>query len=206
MRPLVTLEQLQHIFPETSAAILQEVLPSLNETLNLYQINTKLRICTFLAQVGHESGGFKFRKENLNYSAQGLLSTFPKYFNSASAKAYARQPEKIANRVYANRMGNGSEASGDGWRYRGRGYIQLTGKNNYVAFANSLKIPLDQAIILLESVRGACLSAGWFWNSRNLNPLADAGKFDQVTQLINGGQNGQAHRRALFAKALTVIR
>lgn len=201
----ITLEQLKYIFPETLPATLALVVEPLNETFTIYGINTKVRIAAFLAQVGHESGGFRFRKENLNYSAQGLLKTFPKYFNSALANSYARKPESIASRVYANRMGNGNEASAEGWKYRGRGYIQLTGKDNYTLFGKSLKMTPEQTIMFLETIKGACISAGWFWNSRGLNALADANKFDQITQKINGGQNGAPDRKNKFAKALTVI-
>lgn len=202
----ITLEQLKYVFPETPSSTLALVVAPINATLVKYNINTKMRVCAFLAQVGHESGGFRYRKENLNYSAQALLKTFPKYFNTQLANSYARKPESIASRVYANRMGNGSEASADGWRYRGRGYIQLTGKENYTLFANSLKKPLSDTIIYLETIEGACMSAGWFWSTRSLNALADANQFDEITQKINGGQNGAADRRNKFAKALTVIK
>ena len=119
------------------------VVPQLPEAIELFQINTPLRLAHFLAQCSHESGDFKLTTENLNYSVKGLMSVFHKYFpNEAIAKQYERQPEKIANKVYASRMGNGSEQSGDGYKFRGRGYIQLTGKDNYKAFGDHIKVDL----------------------------------------------------------------
>lgn len=203
---MLTLDQLKYIFPETTPAVLNQVLPYLNELLPKYGINTKMRAAMFLAQIGHESGGFRYRIENLNYSADGLMKTFPKYFNRDLANQYARRPESIASRVYANRMGNGSEASADGWKFRGRGYIQITGKNNYTALAKALNKSLDETTKYLETIKGAVESACWFWYTNGLSALADANKFDQITQRINGGQNGAADRKNKFAKALTVIK
>ncbi len=202
----ITLQQLQHIFPATKAAVLTPLVPALNKTFATYDISNKLRVSAFLAQVGHESGGFNFMKENLNYSAEGLRSVFKKYFTPGQAATYARQPVKIANRVYANRMGNGSEASGDGFKFRGRGYIQLTGKENYTLFAKSLGKTIDQTIAYLETIEGACASAGWFWSKHQLNVYADANKFVTITQKINGGQKGAEDRAHLFAKALSVVK
>jgi putative chitinase len=202
---MLTQAQLQSIFPSTSSTTLANIVDPLNQTLIKYQINTKQRICCFLAQAGHESGSFNYFKENLNYSAQGLLATFPHYFNSATAAQYARQPERIANHVYANRMGNGDENSGDGWKFRGTGYIQLTGKHNQLAFINSLQMTIDTGIMYLNTYVGAMMSAGWFWNNNNCNTLADANNFTQITQVINGGQNGAADRLALYNKALSVL-
>ena len=143
--------------------------------LEEYQINTPKRIAAFMAQCGHESGGFVFLSENLNYSAQGLMRTFAKYFpDQSTAMAYARNPEKIANRVYANRMGNGDEASGDGFRYRGRGLIQVTGKDNYFWFASSLEITPEEAAEYMQTFEGAAQSACWYWETASLNKLADA--------------------------------
>jgi putative chitinase len=202
---MITQSHLQSIFLNTPAATLANIVDPLNQTLSKYQINTKQRISCFLAQAGHESGGFNYFKENLNYSAAGLLATFPSHFNNVTAGQYARQPEKIANRVYANRNGNGDEASGDGWKYRGTGYIQLTGKHNQVSFINSLQMNVDSGILYLNTYIGAMMSAGWFWNNNNCNTLADANNFTQVTQVINGGQNGAADRLALYNKALSVL-
>lgn len=178
----------------------------LNATFERYDIETPTRIAAFLAQVGHESAGFKATAENLNYSAKALRAVFRKYFpTDALANAYARQPQKIANRVYANRYGNGSEASGDGFRYRGRGFIQLTFRDNYRSFAGAFNMTLAEAVSYLETLDGACLSAGWYWDSRNLNQFADQNRFDTITQRINGGQNGAEDRRAHFAVAKRLL-
>jgi putative chitinase len=158
--------------------------------------DNKRRIAGFLAQLAHESGGFNFVKENLNYSADGLRKTFAKYFPTDElAKAYARQPEKIANRVYANRMKNGDEASGDGFRFRGRGLIQLTGRDNYTRFAASLGISIDETIEYLETPSGAVASAGWFWDNNGLNQFCDKDDFITLTKRINGGTIGLADRK-----------
>ena len=180
--------------------------PALNETMERFDISNKYRIAAFLSQVAHESGGFKFVVENLNYSADALLRVFPKYFPTPEiANAYARQPERIANRAYANRMGNGDEASGDGWAYRGRGLIQLTGKNNYASFSlqmdNNCLVEPD----LVAEPKLAALSAGWYWNSRNINPVADTDDVKEVTRLVNGGYNGLADREAKYEKLMQIL-
>lgn len=167
-----------------------------------FAINTPLRLAHFLAQCGHESGNFKFVRENLNYSADGLMKTFPKYFKDVeTAKKYERRPEQIANRVYAGRMGNGDESSGDGFKHRGRGYIQLTGKQNYTAFDKVV----DEDILAqpdLVATKYPMLSAAWFWDSRKLNALADTGSGDAVvtniTLKVNGGRNGLDDRIKKF--------
>lgn len=183
-----------------------EYLPWLNMTMLKYDINTPVRQAMFLSQIAHESGNFCAVQENLNYSVNGLRSTFRKYFpDDEIAAQYARQPEKIANRVYANRMGNGDEASGDGWKYRGRGLIQLTGKNNYTSF--SLTADNDSLInpqIVIEP-EYATESAGWFWVTNNLNQLADTGDVTAVTKRINGGYNGLADREAKFGKLVIIL-
>jgi putative chitinase len=180
---------------------------ALYEVLPKYEINTVDRVAGFLAQCGHESMGFTALKENLNYSAKALDAVFGKYFKRAGrdANAYARQPEKIANIVYANRMGNGSEASGDGWKYRGRGAIQLTGKDNYTSFAKSIDKSLDETIAYLETMDGAIESACWFWKSRKLNEYCDKRDIVTLTKRINGGTNGLADRKAHYDKALKVL-
>ena len=162
------------------------------------------RIAGFLAQTSHESGKYKFLSENLNYSDKGLLKTFPKYFNESNVMEYARKPEAIANRVYANRMGNGDEASGDGWKYCGRGLIQLTGKNNYQAFADSISMDIDELAGYLVSYEGAVNSALWFWNKNNLNTTADAGDLLMMTKKINGGTHGLAERTAEYKRILEI--
>lgn len=145
--------------------------------------------------------GFARLQENLNYDAAGLLKVFPKYFNRDLAQAYARKPQKIGSRVYANRMGNGNEASGEGYKYRGRGFIQLTGKATYKLFALFCEMTVADALLYLETREGAAYSAGWYWAINNLNDLADLGKFKTITQRINGGQNGAADREAHFKLA-----
>lgn len=181
-------------------------LPWLNMTMVKYDINTPMRQAMFLAQIAHESGNFRHVSENLNYSAAGLRKVFGKYFpTDEMAYEYARQPEKIANRVYANRMGNGDEASGDGWRHRGRGLIQLTGKNNYASFSLSAD---NNALLepdLVAEPELAALSAGWFWDTNGLNKLADTGSVKRVTRRINGGYNGLSDRETKFVKLLTIL-
>lgn len=166
-----------------------------------YGITTALREAHFMAQIEHESG-LKPISENLNYSTAGILATFGKYFNNSpnEAKQYARQPERIANRVYANRMGNGNEASGEGWRYRGRGFIQITGKENYHRLSNDTDIDfLHNPDLLLEEAN-AIISALWFWKIKGLNKFADADDILTITKRINGGTNGLAHRKELLDK------
>lgn len=184
-----------------SGKVPDAVLAQVPAVAEKFQINSVLRLAHFLAQCAHESGNFKATRENLNYSAEGLCKIFPKYFSAATAGSYARQPEKIANLVYANRMGNGDEASGDGYHFRGRGFIQLTGKSNYEAMAkDGIGDVLAQPDLVATDY--PLLSAAWFWNSRNLSALADQGTGDDtitaITKKINGGTNGLADRTALF--------
>lgn len=181
-------------------ALLAELLPK-------YDINTALRAAAFIAQCSHESGNFTVLKENLNYSADGLNTVFPKYFIRAGRDAgtYARNPEKIANIVYANRLGNGDTASGDGWRFRGRGVIQLTGRDNYTVFGKTVHLTVLETVDYLETKRGALESACWFWKTNNLNPLADTRDIVGMTKHINGGTNGLEERKALYGKALRVL-
>jgi len=156
--------------------------------LNRANINTPLRLSHFFAQISHESN-LKPINENLNYSASGLIKVFPKYFPTTElVNRYARKPEMIANRVYANRMGNGNENSGDGWKYRGRGFIQITGKNNYRALSNHFKVDyLNNPDLLLQEAN-AMLSAIWYWNTNNLNKFADKDNIDAVSDIINIGR------------------
>ncbi len=169
-------------------------------TLAVFGINTPLRLAAFLAQTDHESQGFTRTAENLNYSAKALTATWPKRFPPAVAAQYAKQPERIANRAYADRLGNGNEASGDGWTYRGHGYIQITGKDGHSDFAKYKGMTLAEVIIYLQTETGAMESAAWWWYSRNLNALADAGDTKGITRVINGGYNGLDDRMALYAK------
>jgi putative chitinase len=163
-----------------------------------FEINTPLRLAHFLAQCGHESGGFKLTQENLNYSAAGLMGVFKKYFpTQVLADAYARQPEKIANKVYGGRMGNGLEASGEGFKFRGRGYIQLTGKENYTAFDKSVE---EEILVTpdLVATKYPLLSAAWFFYKNGLHKFADEGATDEVvtkiTKRVNGGTIGLSDR------------
>jgi putative chitinase len=165
------------------------------------EINTPLRQAAFIAQVAHESQGFSRFVENLNYRADRLLDVFGKYFTDSEAQEFAHQPEKIANRVYANRLGNSDEASGDGWRYRGRGFIQLTGKDNYREAGKYLHLDLVGQPELVEGLEVGARVAAWYWASRNLNPYADRGQFDTITKRINGGLNGLLDRRAYYKRA-----
>jgi len=185
-----------------------QLVSALNDTLTQYQINTNLRIVHFLAQALHESGGFGTFKENLNYSADSLKKVFGKYFPTDDiASIYARNPEKIANRVYANRMGNGNEASGDGWRYRGMGAIQLTGKDNRVLLSKALGLDfLNKDSELLWQLPNAVKSAGWYWNSRNLNADADKDDIISITKKINGGTNGLNDRKNWLTKCKACIK
>lgn len=179
---------------------------AISEILPEYDINTPERVAAFIAQCAHESGGFKFLKENLNYKAKSLRAVFPKYFPDDSIAAqYANKPEMIANRVYANRMGNGDEASGDGFRYCGRGLIQLTGKNNYTFFAGSLEIPLEECSEYLETFEGAVQSACFFWDQNGLNKWADAKDILTLTKRINGGVIGLEDRKKHYEHALHVL-
>ena len=172
---------------------------ALCEILPEYEINTKERVAAFIAQCAHESGGFKFLKENLNYKAPSLRKVFPKYFpDDAIAAQYANKQEKIANRVYASRMGNGDEASGDGWRYCGRGLIQLTGKDNYTNFAKAVGKTVDEVVAYLDTLEGAIESACWFWKKNNLNAIADSKDMAKATKVINGGDLGLAERKKHF--------
>lgn len=170
-----------------------------------YYINTPLRIAAFLAQVGVESARLTALSENLNYSAEGLLATFPKYFNAVEAAQYERQPQKIANRVYANRYGNGNEVSGDGWKFRGRGLFGVTFHDNYAACGKALVLPLLDHPELLEQPSNAAMAAGWFWDSHDLMKLADAGRFEGISRAINGGLNGYSERLALYAAAKKIL-
>jgi len=174
------------------------VIQMIPDTAAKFQINTPLRLAHFLAQCGHESGGFRVTQENLNYSAKGLNGIFKKYFpTEAAATAYARQPQKIANKVYANRMSNGDEASGDGYKFRGRGYIQLTGRANYTEFGKAIGEDIANNPDIVSG-KHALLSAAWFWSKNGLNKMADGGATDAVvtsiTKRVNGGTIGLADR------------
>lgn len=176
-----------------------------------YDIDSPQRVAAFIAQCAHESGNFTILKENLNYRWQTLRKVFPKYFpTDAIAQRYASLPspqkqEAIANKVYANRMGNGDEQSGDGFRFCGRGLIQLTGRQNYSWFAASLEMDVEEAVEFLQTFEGAVQSACWFWETNNLNQWADTGDILTLTKRINGGTNGLEDRKKHYAHALHVM-
>lgn len=196
------IEKLKGHIPDT-------VIAQLPDTIAKFELNTPLRLAHFLAQAGHESGGFKAVNENLNYGAKGLLGIFKKYFpTEQKALLYERKPEKIANLVYGGRMGNGAEATGEGWKYRGRGYIQLTGKDNYKSFdavvAESIVDNPD-----LVATKYPLLSAAWFFHKNGLHKLADGGATDAVvttiTKRVNGGTIGLPDRIKHFKEYYSLL-
>lgn len=198
--------------PEELSAILPNAGPKagvfagpLTAAMDEFEINTPLRQAPFIANVGHESAHLTRLVENLNYSAQGLLRIFPKYFTGVEAAVYARKPEKIANRVYANRMGNGDEASGDGWRHRGMGLIQTTGADNQRAVADHFEIPFEEIGLWLQTPEGAARSAAFFWSQNGLNEISDRGDIKLITRRINGGLHGLAERVELYERAQQVL-
>jgi putative chitinase len=204
---MITLNILKTICPKTKPTILEKYVEPINTVGEYYEMfeNPK-RIAGFLAQVAHESGGFTAIKENLNYSAKGLMTTFKKYFpDEATAKQYEKKPEKIANRVYANRMKNGDEASGDGYRFCGRGLIQLTGRDNYTKFAQALDMSIDDTVAYLETPNGALVSAAWFWDNNKLNQYCDRDDFVTLTKRINGGTIGLEDRKHHYQIALNAL-
>lgn len=202
---MFTQEDIFQVFPGAKPDIVDALVNSIDLLANEYGIDTPLKMAHFLAQTAHESGGFRLMEENLNYSADRLMAVFPKYFRNVDARSYHRQPEKIANRVYANRMGNGDEASGDGYNFRGRGLIQLTGRNNYTLFAEDNNLDLDMAVDYLTSPEGAVASAGWFWNKNDINELAEEDDVPAVTKRINGGHHGLEERRKYTAKFKDIL-
>lgn len=203
----LTLQQLKQLLPKNP--YVEHWHHALEQLLPDYDINTPKRIAAFVAQCAHESGGFTAIKENLNYKAPTLRKLFSKYFpTDALAEQYASKPnrqEAIANRIYASRMGNGDEASGDGYRYCGRGLIQLTGKSNYQNFADSLEMKVEDVPEYLATFEGAAQSACWFWEANNLNRFADAGDIKGLTKAINGGYIGLEDRIKHYEHALHVL-
>lgn len=197
----ITAEKLQEAF-DLEDGTAEKVIDALNAAMEEFEINTPQRQAMFLAQCCHESGHFRAVSENLNYKAESLSRVFPKYFRDVDPNDYAKQPEKIANRVYASRMGNGDEHSGDGYRYRGRGYIQLTGKANYTACGEDLEVDLHSNPDYLITPAGAARSAAWFWDAHDLNDLADEGDIKTCTKKINGGFIGLEERTELYEEAL----
>ena len=200
----LTKEQLKQLLPKNP--YIDNWFNALSQLLPDYEINTPQRAAAFLAQCAHESGEFMFLQENLNYKAASLRKVFPKYFtDDATAQAYEKKPEKIANRIYANRMGNGPEESGDGYKYRGRGLIQVTGKDNYTFFAGSLQISPEEAAEYMQTFEGAAQSACWFWETNKLNDWADKGDIVTLTKRINGGTIGLEDRIKHYEHALHVF-
>jgi putative chitinase len=203
----LTKEQLRQVIPKNP--YLDHWYSDLSQLLPDYEINTAQRIAGFLAQCTHESNDFTALKENLNYRAASLRKLFPTHFETDEiANDYASRPNKqeaIANRLYCNRMGNGDEASGDGYRYCGRGLIQITGKDNYFWFAASVSITAEEASEYMQTFEGACQSACWFWENNNLNQYADRGDILTLTKKINGGTIGLDDRKARYAKVLHIL-
>lgn len=202
----LTLDQLKQLLPKNP--YVDHWHDALSKLLPDYDINTPQRIAAFIAQCSHESGGFMVLKENLNYRPESLTKLFGKYFDLPTAQRYCAMPDKqaaIANRIYANRMGNGPEESGDGYRYCGRGLIQLTGKSNYQNFADSLEISPEEATEYLRTFEGAAQSACWFWEVNNLNQWADKGDILTLTKRINGGTIGLEDRIKHYNHALHVL-
>ena len=202
----LTKQQLQQLLPKNKFVdhwyeVLAQLLPD-------YEIDTPQRIAAFIAQCSHESGGFTTIKENLNYRPESLVKLFSKYFDLPTAQRYCALPNKqeaIANRIYASRMGNGDEASGDGYKYCGRGLIQLTGKDNYFWFSSSLSITPEDASEYMATFEGAAQSACWFWENNKLNQWADAGDILTLTKRINGGTIGLEDRVNHYEHALHVL-
>jgi putative chitinase len=202
----LTKEQLKQLLPKNP--YVDHWHHALSILLPDYEINTAQRIAAFIAQCSHESGGFTALKENLNYKAETLTRLWPRLFPAEIAKAYAAMPNKqeaIANREYGGRMGNGDEHSGDGFKFCGRGLIQLTGRSNYQAFADSLEMSIDDVPEYLGTFEGAAQSACWFWESNNLNTWADKGDILTLTKKINGGTIGLEDRVKHYEHALHVL-
>ena len=199
----ITKEQLSQLIPKNP--YIDQWYEALSVLLPDYEINTPNRIAAFIAQCAHESASFTALHENLNYRAETLSKVWPKKFPPAVAQQYAHKPEAIANLAYASRMGNGNEASGDGWRYCGRGLIQLTGKDNYTAFADSIGITPEEVSDYVQTFEGAAQSACWFWESNNLNQYADSGDIETMTKRINGGTLGLEDRKKHYEHAKHIL-
>ena len=204
---MLTLNQLKQLLPRNQHVsywhhALEQLLPD-------YEINTPRRMAAFIAQCAHESGGFTTLKENLNYKPMSLRKLFPKYFDTDElAQQYCSKPNKqaaIANRIYANRMGNGDESSGDGYRFSGRGLIQLTGRATWQEFADRIETSLSDLDEFMQTFEGACQSACFFWESRKLNQYADAGDIVTLTRKINGGTIGLEDRKKHYEHALHIL-
>ncbi|HBP6281441.1 TPA: glycoside hydrolase family 19 protein [Pseudomonas aeruginosa] len=207
---LITEQQLLQILPNAGPQA-GVFVGALNRGMTCFGITSPVRVAAFLAQVGHESSQLTRLVENLNYSARGLAATWPSRYRGADgnpnalALNLAGHPQAIANNTYASRNGNGDEASGDGWRYRGRGLLQITGRKNYRAAGAGLGLPLEAEPELLEQPEHAARSSAWWWAAHGLNGLADLGSFALITRTINGGMNGQVERLELWERAKAVL-
>lgn len=199
---MITTQQLLTICPKLGSKTDLWV-SALNPAMAWADITTSIRTAAFIAQLAHESEEFASLVENLNYGSTGLLKTFPKYFNPTTAIDYNRDPRRIANRIYANRMGNGDEASGDGWKYRGRGPIQITGFENYNKYFTAFGESVNPDLLAMP-VDGS-MSAAWFWKTRGINSMADSGSFVKVTKAINGGTIGLESRLEYYRVAIGVL-
>jgi putative chitinase len=196
---MISKELLDTAFHINSPELLAQYLQA---TCDAYGITSKEEICAFLAQTAHESNNFTAMSENLNYSDVGLLKTFPKYFSKESAKQYARKPSDIASRVYANRMGNGDESTGDGFEFRGAGFMQITGKTTFDAYSEDKQMTVEDVSNYARTLEGACDSAGWYWWKQNLNRYVD--DFETLSRKINGGTNGLEDRIDKYHSILSV--
>ncbi len=204
---MITRELLLDVMPH-SAAVVDRFVEPLAAACARWGIDTPARVAAFLAQAAHESGELRHLQENLNYSASALVRVWPNRFTLDDAVRFESRPEAIANRVYANRMGNGDERSGDGSRYRGRGIFQLTGRANYAAASIGVCGDADTLLVNPELVADpayACETAGWYWADRDLNALADVGDFRALTRAINGGFNGLEDRTAFWRRAIAAM-
>lgn len=192
---IITQQQMESMFPGSG-----RFAGPISDTINKWKITNP---AMFISQIGEETGGLRVFNENLHYSAQRLLQVFPYYFNDSNVAEYDNNPEAIANKVYGGRMGNGPESSGEGYLYRGRGAIQLTGKSNYQAFANAMGMSLGDVIAYISTDEGVMMSAGWYWNYANVNPISQ--DIVATTKRINGGLINLATRETLYNKAITIF-
>ena len=183
----------------------EHLVAPINAAITEADLSTPHRLAAFIAQCGHESGGFKFLEENLNYKADSLCKVWPSHFNEEIANEYAHNPEKIANRAYAGRMHNGDEASGDGWAFRGRGFLQITGKVTYEQCSHELGYDFVSNPDAVATPEGASITAAWFWKKHNLNHFVDNNDFTGLTKAINGGTIGLEDRMARYQHALSVV-
>lgn len=202
---MITDDSLKQIMPRLPDVKRAAFLPALQSALNEFGVNTPKREAAFLAQIAHESGELTIVAENLNYSAKGLMATWPKRFDSVKAQQYERNPQKIASYVYANRIGNGDEASGDGWRFRGRGPIQITGRENYQKYGIRLNVDLINDPDKAATPEVGFRIAGLYWRENGLNELADGGMFQTITKRINGGLKGLEDRVKYYTRAKQVL-